>query len=219
MADEKKIPAFVVRIAYDIIVEETPNRAALNRVLELAGLKRFVDNPPPMDDSPSITRGEYERMLGVVWEVFDEVQARVIFRRTGQRGFEHLTRSGVLQFAQFLRAFDALTSKTERVALAMHRLTGELSKALGNRHDFHRDGEDFILDIYDCPYCVRAPRQAITSPDARLCYIPVAFYQAAVNWASGTKNTVREIACHSSTGQGFCRFKIFWGIGVNEPLE
>ncbi|MBI4787597.1 MAG: hypothetical protein HY782_11180 [Chloroflexi bacterium] len=216
MPVEKTIPAFVIRISYDIIKEETPNRAALNRVLEMAGLERYADSPPPMDDSPAISRAEFERMIGVVWQVFDDVQARLIFRRTGQRGFEHLTRSGVLSFTQFLRAFDSLTSKTERVALAMQRLTGEISRALGNRHEFHRDGEDFILDIYDCPYCSDLARQGAHTSDAHICYIPVAFYEAAVNWASGDKNTVREIACAAGMRQSYCRFKIFWNLGVKD---
>ena len=216
MPDERTIPAFVIRISYDIIKEETSSRAALNRVLELAGLERFADKPPPMDDSPAISRREFEKIIGVVWQVFDDVQARSIFRRTGQRAFEHLMRSGVLTFAQFLHAFDALTEKTERVALAMQRLTQELSRALGNRHDFHRDGEDFILDIYDCPYCSELTRTQPFTPEARLCHIPVAFYEAAVNWASGDKSTVREIACAAATHQNYCRFKIFWNISVKE---
>lgn len=214
MDGEKKIPAFVFRIAYDIIQEETTNPAALKRVLQLAGLERYADQPPPMDNSPAITRGEFEKIIGVVWQVFDDVQAREIFRRTGQRGFEHLAHSGVLSFTQFLRAFDALGSKTERVALAMRRLTDELSNALGNRHDFHRDGEDFILDIYDCPYCAEFARGATLTPEARVCHIPVAFYEAVVNWASGGKHTVREISCRAATLQNYCRFKIFWNVGL-----
>ena len=218
MAEENKIPGFVVRIAYDIIKEETANEVSLNRVLELAGLERFIISPPAMDDAPAITRREYEKLIGIVWQVFDPVQARAIFRRTGQRGFQHLTRSGVLSFTQFLRAFDSLTSKTERVALAVQRLTQELSRAMGNRHDFHRDGEDFILDIHDCPYCseLAGGRGEITDP--HVCYIPVAFYEAAVNWASGDRNTVREIACRVVTGEDYCRFKIFWNIGLVEPI-
>lgn len=214
MSNEITIPAFVVRISYDIMKEETLNETSLNRVLELAGLARLVNHPPPMDDSPSITRREFEKMIGVVWQVFDEEQARVIFRRTGQRGFDHLMRSRVLTFAQFLHAFDALESKSERIALAMQRLTQELSRAMGNRHSFHRDGDDFVLDIYDCPYCSELTRGSNPISDVHFCYIPVSFYEAAANWASGEKNIVREIACHASTGQDYCRFKIFWNIGL-----
>jgi hypothetical protein len=76
MSNEITIPAFVVRISYDIMKEETLNETSLNRVLELAGLARLVNNPPPMDDSPSITRREFEKMIGVVWQVFDEEQVR-----------------------------------------------------------------------------------------------------------------------------------------------
>jgi hypothetical protein len=216
MSDEITIPGFVVRISYDIVKEETPNEASLNRVLELAGLERFVNNPPSMDDSPSITRREFEKMIGVVWQVFDEEQARSIFRRTGQLGFDHLMRSRVLTFAQFLHAFDALDSKSERIALAMQRLTQELSRAMGNRHDFHREGSDFILDIYDCPYCSELTRGPNPILDVHLCYIPVSFYEAAVNWASGEKNTVREIACRVSSQQEYCRFKIFWNISLSD---
>ncbi len=65
--------------------------------------------------------------------------------------------------------------------------------------------ERTLSSKYTTAHIARAAR----ARQSRFCYIPVAFYQAAVNWASGTKNTIREIACHSTTGQGFCRFKIF----------
>ena len=77
----------------------------------------------------------------------------------------------------------------------------------------------FILDIYDCPYCSELTRSQPFTPEARLCHIPVAFYEAAVNWASGDKSTVREIACAAATHQNYCRFKIFWNISVKEPAR
>ncbi len=218
LKEEKSIPAFAFRMAYDIIAEETPNRAALNRVLELAGLDRYQDAPPPLDNTPAISRAEYERIFGVVWQVFDDVQARSIFRRSGQRAFEHLTRSSVLSYAQFLRAFESTFPK-ERVALVLRRMTQELTQVLGNLHEFHRDGDDFILDIHNCPYCAGVSEYYSLPPDARVCHTAVAFYEAAVNWASGGKHTVREISCHATSGQDFCRFKIFWNIGVTGILE
>ena len=74
-----------------------------------------------------------------MWQVFDNVQAREIFRRVAHSGFAHLTRSGVLAYSQFLRAFDALGTKRERVALMMNKLTTELTRALGNKHEFYRE--------------------------------------------------------------------------------
>lgn len=56
------MPAFIFRISYDIIAEETPHRDALNRVRVLAGLDRYVNQPPPLDSSPSITQHEFEKL-------------------------------------------------------------------------------------------------------------------------------------------------------------
>jgi len=218
MAKEKRLPSYVIRIVYDIIAEETPNRAAHRRVFELANLAPYADAPPPFDDSPSITLREYEKIIGVVWQVFDEVQAREILRRTAQRGFENLTRSGALAYTQFLRAFDSLGTKQERVALAMRKLTDEMSRALGNRHTFLRDGDDFILDLYDCPYCAELLERPPATSDARYCYSVVAFYEAAVTWASGDRHTVQEVACRVVTKEKFCRFKIFWNVGLKNKV-
>ncbi len=219
MPEEKRMPAFIIRISYDIIAEETPNRDALNRVLTLAGLERYVGHPPPMDNSPSITPREYEKMIGIVWQVFDNIQAREIFRRTGERGFENLTRSGALAFAQFLRAFDGLGTKRERAAMALSRLTDELSRAMGYRHVFRREGEDFILEIYDCPYCAELLHRPSTNSDGHFCYAPAAFYEAAIDWASGDPHTVQEISCRVTTpGQDFCRFKIYWNVGLRKKV-
>ncbi len=216
--EQKQLPAYAIRICYDIIAEETPNRDALQRIFALAGLARYGESPPPMDSTPSITLREYERLIGVVWQVFDEIQAREIFRRVGQRGFQRLTRSGVLMYTQFLRAFDSIGTKRERVALAMGRLTAELTRALGYRHEFRREGEDFILDIYDCPYCAELLRRQIKPKEEHVCHIPVAFYQAALNWASGDPHTVQEISCRLTSGEAYCRFKIYWNVVLKERV-
>jgi hypothetical protein len=218
MNEDHQLPAYVIRIAYDIIAEETAGRDSLRRVLQLAELERYADNPPAMDNTPSFTMREYEKLIGVVWQVFDNVQAREIFRHVAQQGFSNLTRSGVLAYSQFLRAFDALGTKRERVALMMNRMTAELSRALGNKHVFYRQGEDFILDIYDCPYCAELVRGTIAAPYANVCHIPVAFYETAIAWASGSPHTVQEISCRVSNKQDYCRFKIFWNVALKTKI-
>lgn len=218
MNEDHQLPAYVIRICYDIIAEETPGREHLRRILELAGLERFADAPPPLDNTPALTMREYEKLIGVVWQVFDPMQARDIFRRVAQSGFLHLTRSGVLAYSQFLRAFDALGTKRERVALMMSKMTAELTRSLGNKHEFYRQGEDFILDIYDCPYCAEFKRGTITAPAANVCHIPIAFYETAIAWASGSPHTVQEISCRVSNNQDYCRFKIFWNIALKTKI-
>ena len=214
MNPEHKLSSYVIRICYDIIAEETANQDALERVLQLAGLERFAKQIPPMSNAPAITMGEYEKLIGVVWQVFDPTQAREIFRRVAERGFSKIAHSGVLAFVQFLRAFDAIGGKHERVAMVMGRLTTELSNELGNLHSLRRDGEVFILEIHNCPYCAELVRKNVTSPDQRACHIPVAFYQAAFAWASGSPHTVQETSCRVSSGQDYCQFKIFWNIAL-----
>lgn len=219
MPEEKRMPSFIVRISYDIIAEETSSADTLHRVLTMADLARYIDHPPAMDNTPSITQREYEKMIGMVWQVFDDFQAREIFRRTGERGFQHLTHSGALTFTQFLRVFDGLDTKRDRAAITMSRLTDELSRAMGYRHVFRREGQDFILEIHDCPYCVELLQRRKTLPEANYCHAPTAFYEAAINWASGDPHTAREISCRvSNPGQDFCRFKIYWNIGLKRKV-
>jgi predicted hydrocarbon binding protein len=212
----RQLPPYVIRICYDIIAEETANPEALARVLELAGLERYVAKPPTMNNTDGITTQEYEKLVGVVWQVFDPIQAREIFRRVAVRGFQNLTRSGVLAFAEFFRAFDAIGTKRERVALTMGRLTNELTHSLGNKHELRREGEDFILDIYDCPYCAEFVRGTLKPPETHVCHIPMVFYQTAFAWASGSPHTVQEISCRASSPQDYCRFKIFWNIALKK---
>lgn len=218
MDDNHHLPAYVLRIIYDIVAEETRDHDALTRVLTMAGLERYADTLPPMDNTPSLTFHEYEKLIAVVWQVFDYMQARDIFRRTSQRAFANLTKSGVLVYTQFLRAFDSLGTKRERVALAMGRLTSELTRALGNKHEFRREGEDFIIDIYDCPYCSELIRNQTKLAEAHVCHIPVAFYEAALIWASGDSHTIQEISCRTTSHENYCRFKIYWNIGLKKPL-
>ena len=55
MEPEHQLPSYVIRICYDIIAEETANHAALERVLQLAGLERYGEYIPPLNNTPAIT--------------------------------------------------------------------------------------------------------------------------------------------------------------------
>jgi hypothetical protein len=56
--EDRQLSSYVIRIAYEIIAEETPSRDHLRRVLELAGLERCADDPPPLDNTPALTMRE-----------------------------------------------------------------------------------------------------------------------------------------------------------------
>jgi len=206
MDDQPRLPAFILRIACDIIAEEVGEEGR-DIFLRRAGLERFIGNLPPKDSkAPVITLEEYQRAIATVTDVFDEDVARGIFMRAGRRAFEEVQKSEFWSFLSIPRAFASMDTK-DKTVVALRRLMKDLTDFMGGEHILKKVGDDFIIEMPDCPYCV-----GVTS-HRPVCYIPAAFYESALQWISGRRHTVKEITCRA-VGDDMCRFRITWGVAL-----
>ena len=87
--EENRIPSLLLNILF-AQVDEMMGRRSLIMLLRQAGLAEYVDNVPPMDDSPSITVEQYSGLLANIYEIFGARGARPIFLRMIGLNLEYL---------------------------------------------------------------------------------------------------------------------------------
>ncbi len=206
--EERRIPSLLLNILFTQ-VDEMMGRRSLIMLLRQAGLAEYVDNIPPMDDTPSITVEQYSRLLANIYEIFGARGARPIFLRGGRLGAAEIRRQRPAQFAVAGTALKLL-SQARRMKLVLDRLAEQGEELYGTPHHLHEEENAYIIEMPDCPYCAEIARRSAT--DNKLvtrpvCHIPVAAVAEMLDWAMGQKHLVEEVTC-IARGDPVCRFRV-----------
>jgi predicted hydrocarbon binding protein len=205
---EKRIPALLLNIMF-AQVEEIMGRRSLILLLRQAGLPEYIDNAPPMDDTPSITIEEYSRLLADIYDIFGAQSARYIFEQGGRLGAIELRRQRPARFAVTGTALRLLPS-ARRMQVVLDQLIEQGEEMYGASYDLGEQDDAFFLDISSCPYCAEITRRSkaqnrlVSKP---MCHIPAAILDEMVEWATGERHLVEEVACIAQ-GAPACRFRI-----------
>jgi predicted hydrocarbon binding protein len=206
--EENRIPSLLLNILFTQ-VDEMMGRRSLIMLLRQAGLAEYIDNVPPMDDSPSITVDQYSGLLANIYEIFGARGARPIFLRGGRLGATEIRRQRPAQFAVAGTALKLLPA-ARRMKLVLDRLADQGEELYGTPHYLREEEIAFFIEMPDCPYCAEIARRRVegsrpvTKP---VCHIPVAAIAEMVEWATGQKHLVEEVAC-IAVGDPECRFRI-----------
>ncbi len=206
--EEKRIPSMLLNILFSQ-VSETMGRRSLIMLLRQAGLSHYIDNVPPMDDSPSIAVEEYGRLLANIYDIFGPQAARPIFLVGGRLAAAELRRQRPAQFAVTSTALK-FVSGTRRMQMMLDRLAEQGAEIYGAVHQVHDEDDALYLEIVQCPYCAEIARRSLEKnvPVSKpVCHIPVAIIDEMVEWAMGEKHLVQEVACIAQ-GAPACRFRI-----------
>jgi predicted hydrocarbon binding protein len=206
--EEKRIPSLLLNILF-AQVDEMMGRRSLIMLLRQAGLSSYVDNSPPMDDSPSITVAEYSALLANIYEIFGARGARPIFLRGGRLGAAELRRQRPAQFAVSGMALKLLPT-AKRMQIVLDKLADQGEEMYGASHHLEEESDAFYLSIGDCPYCAEITRRytAQNKPITRpVCHIPAAIVDEMMEWATDQKHLVEEVAC-IAMGDPACRFRV-----------
>lgn len=206
--EEKRIPSMHLGILF-AQVDEMMGRRSLIMLLRQAGLSEYIDSVPPMDDTPSITVQEYSGLLASIYDIFGARDARPIFRRGGRLAAAELRRQSHAQFAVTGTAIKLLSS-TRRMQIILDRLADLGTEMYGASCYLHEEENAFFLEIGGCPYCAEITRrsQAQNRPVTRpVCHIPAAIIDEMVEWATGERHLVQEVACVAQ-GAPACRFRV-----------
>ncbi|MGD2205841.1 MAG: 4-vinyl reductase [Anaerolineae bacterium] len=205
---EKRIPSMLLSILFTQ-VDDMMGRRSLIMLLRQAGLLEYVDNVPPMDDSPSITVEEYSTLLANIYEIFGARGARPIFLRGGRLGAVELRRQRPAQFAVSGMALKLLPT-AKRMQLVLDKLVEQGEDMYGASYRLEEKDDAFFLSIADCPYCAEITRRhteqnkPISKP---VCYIPASIVSEMMEWATDQKHLVEEVAC-IAMGDPACRFRV-----------
>jgi predicted hydrocarbon binding protein len=208
LMEEKRIPSLLLNILF-AQVDEMMGHRSLIMLLRQAGLTTYIDNIPPLDDSPSITVDEYSRLLANIYEIFGARGARPIFLRGGRIGATELRRQRPAQFAVSGMALKLLPT-TKRMQIVLDKLATQGEEMYGASHHLKEESDAFLLEIENCPYCAEivrrqtAQNKPITKP---VCHIPLSIIDEMMNWATDQPHLVEEVAC-MARGDAVCSFRI-----------
>jgi predicted hydrocarbon binding protein len=206
--EEKRIPSLLLNILFTQ-VDEMMGRRSLIMLLRQAGLHAYIDNIPPMDDSPSITVNEYSTLLANIYDIFGARGARPIFLRGGRLGAAELRHQRPAQFAVGGMALKLLPM-AKRMQIVLDRLSDQGEEMYGSSYHLEERNDAFILEIGACAYCAEIGRRAraqsapITKP---VCYIPAAIIDEMMEWATDQKHLVEETTC-IAMGDPVCTFRV-----------
>jgi predicted hydrocarbon binding protein len=162
-----------------------------------------------MDDTPSITVTQYSSLLANIYDIFGARGARPIYLRGGRLGAAELRKQRPAQFAVAGTALKLLPS-AKRMQIVLDKLAEQGNEMYGADYHLKDEGNAFFLDIAGCAYCAEITRRSkeqgmpISKP---VCHIPVSIIDEMMEWATGQKHLVEEVAC-IALGAPVCRFRI-----------
>lgn len=206
--EEKRIPSLLLNILLAQI-DDMMGRRSLIMLLRQASLEEYVDSPPPMDETPSITVQEYSHLLARIYDIFGARGARPIFLRGGRLGAVEIRRQRPAQFAVAGTALKLLPA-ARRMKLVLERLGEQGEDLYGTPHHLHEEENAFVIEMPDCPYCAEIVRrrESRNSPVLKpVCHIPAAVVAEMMEWAMGQKHLVEEVEC-IALGAPACRFRV-----------
>lgn len=206
--EERRIPSLLLNILFTQI-EDMMGRRSLIMLLRQAGLAEYIDDVPPMDDTPSITVEQYSSLLASIYDIFGARRARPIFLRGGRLGAIEIRKRRPAQFAVAGTALKLLSAR-RRMRLVLERLAQQGEELYGTPHYLDEEENAYIIEMPDCPYCSEITRRRATqgNPVTRpVCDIPAAAVAEMMEWTMGQKHLVEEVAC-IAMGDPACLFRI-----------
>jgi predicted hydrocarbon binding protein len=206
--EEIRIPSMFLSILFKT-VDEMMGRRSLIMLLRQAGLAAYVGINPPKNDAPSITVREYSILLATVYEVFGAQGAQAIFLRGGWLSAVELRRRRPARFAIGGIALKLLPT-VGRMRIVLNKLAEQEADLYGASYQLEDHEDAFLFSISECPYCAEIGRRsrAQSKPiDRAVCHIPKAIVTEMMEWATGEKHLVEEVAC-IAMGDSACRFRV-----------
>jgi hypothetical protein len=205
---EKRVPSLLLNILFTQ-VEAMMGRRSLIMLQRQAGLSGFIDQLPPLNDRPSITVAQYSRLLADMYDIFGTRGSLPILQRGGWLGSAELRRQRPAQFAVSSVAIRFL-SANRRMKRVLELLMEQGEEMYGAGYQLEEQADAFVLGITACPDCAEITRRQTneTKPVTKpVCHIPAATLTEMMEWATGNRHLVQEVAC-IAMGDPACRFRV-----------
>jgi bacteriochlorophyll 4-vinyl reductase len=205
MTEEKRMPNVMLRNLLEAIAEVLGENG-LKAVLNVAGLQRLIDNPPPNDMELGVTFADYGVVQQAVEDVVGPRGAKVILTRIGRATFRYALeeKPAVLGLAGL--AFKALPTAA-RMKLILASLARAATRDVNQPTDIEEHDDHFLYVVDECPCRWRGKK------DKPVCFVTVGVLDGALRWATGKNFKIEEVSC-IAMGDDACRYRIY-----KKPLE
>ena len=188
-------------------LEDVMGRNGLNAILNLAGLKKYVEGYPPDNLEKGFDFSELSALGTALEEMYGPRGGRGLALRAGRATFSDALKDfGALAGVGDL-AFKVLPLQAKlRIGLpAMAKIFSQVSDQHSTVEE--KDAE-FVYTIHKCPVCWG--REGLDKP---VCFVATGLLQEGLKWISGgSEFRVNESRCHAM-GDDVCEFVI-----QKEPL-
>lgn len=180
--------------------EITVGRNGYHAVLHLAGLDRYIEQPPPLNNRLETPGEDFSALLNGLFKMYGENSARGLFRRWGATfGLQGVKRRSS---AMLLKPILTLMPLQRRTRSVLNALMSEADAARGESlHTLVDLPGYYQIEFRDCLYCNGL------QPTGPVCFSIVGILEAVLTWGVNREFDVLEVQC-AAHGDPACVFKI-----------
>jgi hypothetical protein len=158
------------------------------RILQQAGLERYVDTIPPEGEAVTITGEEAVRFQQTVYRMLGEDLFRLFHRNFGRSGGQGLLQS---TWGPHLQATVATIPLDQRLAWLVGQYVG-LAAHNGGHYTVTEDATAWYLESDDCTEC-----PGIQGAKSPICDTFAGVFKTLADQILGTHVRVTEVACRA----------------------
>ena len=184
-------------------LEDMMGKNGLVSILNISGLSKFRDSYPPNNENQESLASDISRLISGVIDLIGKDGAKALLRKAGQQGFMLALEESPELVGVFGLELKKMATDRERIAAVLGALTFETNNTFEEGHQTIVEVEDgFEVHINHCEWCLTLDGFAYP-----ICFSEVGLEEALVQWATGKRYPVEEIACRAA-GAEKCVFHI-----------
>lgn len=192
----KRVPAVALRLILAGIKDVAGSQ--YSKVLTQAELQRYVDSPPPEDQSPTISEPELSRLYGTTYRVIGESLTRMFLTNYGRKLPAALLNGPA---GLEMQKAAAATPEAKKLETAV-QLIADTGTKLWVPMRVLEDQEAYYLEISHCAIC--AEMKGARSP---ICGNSEVVYTELARALSGKRVMAIEVEC-AAMGAPHCKYRI-----------
>jgi predicted hydrocarbon binding protein len=195
----RRIENSIMRLALRA-TEATLAQSGLYAMLRMAGLERYIEQPPHNDNQLATPGEDLAALLTAIFRMYGEQSARGIFRRWGWLFGQDCVESRPA--AKLLHPMLNFLPPNRRVLTVLEAFVREADNARGEPlHTLTETDTAFVVTFDDCLHC-----QSLRTSEP-VCLAVIGTLGAVLKWGAGRDYTISETTCLACGGE-ICTFVI-----------
>lgn len=161
--------------------EDIMGAPGVRSLLNLAGLKEYIDNYPPDNMKKEFPFEHVSKLQEAMWEMYGKRGARVFATRAGEQSFK----DGLSQFKSVAAAAQVamkVSNLDAKAKIGLEFFSKFFNSVSDQQVSIGEDDKNWIWTIERCPMCWTRDDEA-----EPVCYLAVGVLQGAFAWISDNK--------------------------------